>query len=392
MFWRKNALPLSAIFLLTLVWGCSSDDTGTGEDERPEPVTESIGPEGGTIGISGEVSLIIPDGVLADTVDFSIVRNTSPSPGGDKAFASSVFTIEPSATNFSSPCSLTIEYNEAQLGAMPDDSVKVCIHNGTVWEALTTTVNKTNNTATATISHLSDYADMYTPPAQVSFSDIADFTEKGLRLFFEFFDGVHYVMQFHQYEIGSLPEGVRYYRAGGKYEFDINVTGEVGDDSPVTGYIIPNDTAYYWRWVCTEWDGDVCADSEYVATDTIPPTYIEDGFQENEVARFAWSAKRYLPNIHTVGAGTFALRMLDYTRYHFTLVDRTVFLPYDDLGIFEITSLGYSWDWEAHFTDSTRFDYIYHIRYFRCVDWDTLPDPDVCRFWFEVTSWPYDRS
>jgi hypothetical protein len=50
------------------------------------------------------------------------------------------------------------------------------------------------------------------------------------------------------------------------------------------------------------------------------------------------------------------------------------------------------WDILTEFTDAARYTYTYERKYYRCLQWDTEPNPDTCLEWTEVTSWPYDSS
>ena len=157
-YYKGLGLLIILIFILT---GCGSDDNGASPGNGTTPTEGSIGPEGGTVEIANKISLTIPAGALADTVDFSISTNSSPAtPPGSMGFLSSAYTIEPSGTNFSSPAIISINYNEQSLGGADEDSVKICTNEGSGWSDLSGTVNKSQNLVTANISHLSDFAAM----------------------------------------------------------------------------------------------------------------------------------------------------------------------------------------------------------------------------------------
>ncbi|MBN2541436.1 hypothetical protein JXI42_01065 [bacterium] len=141
-----------------MFFSCSSDDDDD-NGNGPGPTEGQIGPEGGIIEIAGGVALDIPAGALADTVEFSIDENTSPTPvGGDMEFVSTVYTMEPSGTNFLVPATVTLKYNEADLGGTAETSVKLYTNDGSGWEELPATVDTDENEVTSNITHLSDFA------------------------------------------------------------------------------------------------------------------------------------------------------------------------------------------------------------------------------------------
>ncbi len=158
-------LLLSAMLILS----CGGDDSGTNSGNGSTPVQSSIGPEGGTIEMTGKASLTVPAGALSDTVDFSIEINGSPDPpGGSMGFVSSAYTIEPTGTQFSTPAVVRINYNEQDLGGGDEDSVKIYTNDGSAWDPLSTTVNEVTNQATTEVTHLSDFAVMVDTTSSVS--------------------------------------------------------------------------------------------------------------------------------------------------------------------------------------------------------------------------------
>jgi hypothetical protein len=148
---RSLLLTSMLVFSLIIV-GCSTDN-----DEN-HTAENAIGPEGGKIEISNEVSLVIPAGALTDTIDFTMEMNASPNPiGGKNAIVSDAFEIGPTGTNFSQPCTISIHYNESEIGTGNESDIKIYADVGTGWEELSTTVNEAENKVTATINHLSLY-------------------------------------------------------------------------------------------------------------------------------------------------------------------------------------------------------------------------------------------
>ncbi|MBD3233395.1 MAG: hypothetical protein GF315_06690 [candidate division Zixibacteria bacterium] len=138
--------------------GCSSDDKGTNSNGGDQLIEESIGPAGGTIEMTGEAALEIPVGAVVDTVDFSMEENDSPEAlGGTSDFVSTVVTIGPAGTQFNIPATITIDYNESNLGGGSEDDITIYTNDGDGWVALTTTVDTDSNRASAEVTHLSDF-------------------------------------------------------------------------------------------------------------------------------------------------------------------------------------------------------------------------------------------
>ncbi len=74
-YWSFIVVSFLAVGLIFA--GCSSDDKGTNSNGDDQFIEESIGSGGGTIEMTGEASLEIPAGALADTVDFTMEENSS---------------------------------------------------------------------------------------------------------------------------------------------------------------------------------------------------------------------------------------------------------------------------------------------------------------------------
>ncbi|MCK5126637.1 MAG: hypothetical protein KAR42_10305 [candidate division Zixibacteria bacterium] len=150
---------LLVLFSLSLIFtlaGCSDDDTPT--SSGGDTTTTGIGPAGGTIQIAGSVSLVIPPGALPDTIDFTITTNGSPAAmSGTTGPVSPCFTIEPSGTNFTSPATITINYNPALVANAGEQTVGLYTDNGPGWVLLTTIRDTVNNTVIGPVSHLSDF-------------------------------------------------------------------------------------------------------------------------------------------------------------------------------------------------------------------------------------------
>jgi hypothetical protein len=139
------------------VGGCSS--SGTGPSDDPSSAQGTVGPNGGSVEIDGEIELAIPPGAVADDTDFTIEEDdnpTSPTPPMD--FVSSCYDIEPDDLVFLSAATVTIEYDPNDLGRADEDDIVICTNSGSGWEECTTTVDAGANEASAEIGHLSDFA------------------------------------------------------------------------------------------------------------------------------------------------------------------------------------------------------------------------------------------
>ena len=109
---KGKVIFVAALLPVLFCLGCSDDDKGTDGDNGDQPVTASIGPEGGSVSIAGEVTLVILSGALSETIDFTITKkDVLAPPPGTKAYVSPNYSIEPSGTNFDIPAAITIKYN-----------------------------------------------------------------------------------------------------------------------------------------------------------------------------------------------------------------------------------------------------------------------------------------
>ncbi len=156
---KGKVIFVAALLPVLFCLGCSDDDKGTDGDNGDQPVTASIGPEGGSVSIAGEVTLVILSGALSETIDFTITKkDVLAPPPGTKAYVSPNYSIEPSGTNFDIPAAITIKYNPAALGGAEEQSVEVFCHDVSGWEAAPTTVSAPTDQAIGVIDHLSDFA------------------------------------------------------------------------------------------------------------------------------------------------------------------------------------------------------------------------------------------
>ncbi len=144
---------------LALAVGCSSSGGSGPDDDDNDPAGSSIGPAGGEVELDGQARLNVPAGALADTVDFTMEENNSPTaPPQGKGFCSDCVSIGPSGTTFVVPATVTIEYDPGDLGGADEGDVVIYTDDGRGWTALTTTVDEGDNEASAEVDHLSDFA------------------------------------------------------------------------------------------------------------------------------------------------------------------------------------------------------------------------------------------
>ncbi len=159
----KRLLLLLIILAMsvTLIVGCSSSGGSGPDDDDNDPIEGAIGPAGGDVELYGQARLDVPAGALNDTVDFTIQENDSPTaPPAGKDFCSDCVSIGPSGTNFTTPATVTVEYDPGDLGGADEADVVIYTDDGRGWSALTTTVDEGDNEASAEVSHLSDFAAM----------------------------------------------------------------------------------------------------------------------------------------------------------------------------------------------------------------------------------------
>ncbi len=104
--------------------------------------------------------MTIPANALDSTINFTMVD------AGDnhqqmvsvRALGSEVYSIGPTGTTFNEPVQLILHYNEEDLNGVAESAIIIYTDSGSGWMALPTTVDQNANTATAEITHLSDFA------------------------------------------------------------------------------------------------------------------------------------------------------------------------------------------------------------------------------------------
>jgi hypothetical protein len=136
----------------------SCSDKSSGPNNQNPPTQQSIGPEGGTIQITGEVTLTIPAGALSDTIQFSITRDNSPTlPGGTMRYVSNCYSIKPNGTQFAAAAGLTLKYSHSLLGRGSENAIAIYTYDSSACEPMITSIDTAGNIAVAAIHHLSNF-------------------------------------------------------------------------------------------------------------------------------------------------------------------------------------------------------------------------------------------
>ncbi len=183
-------------------WGDSSGPSGVGPGEG-DAVTENVSfdpwldasyPDGSAIGFDNsktEDSVESSDSVNAEneadtTVDFDnvdtgvsgsvTVGKLDNNPGSSSPSGNPVkyIGISTSISNDNiNSVDITISYTDSEISGIAEDSLTIYYWNGDSWESLSTTVDSNNNTATATVTHLSSFALAGSSSASFEISDLS---------------------------------------------------------------------------------------------------------------------------------------------------------------------------------------------------------------------------
>jgi len=158
-----------------LMTGCKKSTAPHDDDTDPNPppqgipaitaigkptgaaVQKNIGASGGTIvSADGRTRLIIPSGALGtdQTITMQPIEGTAP-----LRIATASYRLEPHGLQFKKPVQLVLNYSDAILAGTPPELVSIATlqANGSWKTAGKVTVDKTNKTMTADITHFSDY-------------------------------------------------------------------------------------------------------------------------------------------------------------------------------------------------------------------------------------------
>ena len=157
------------------------------------PVRENISAStGGTVVVNViEINitvnvLIVPPNALSENTTITVVR-APPENLSSYAMVSCIFDIGPSGTTFTTPSTLTLPYNENEIPpGVSEETLAIYCHTGNNWERLGGTVDKTANTVSIQIDHLSEYAVMTSVGGgvQVTISPASNSGNPGERLEF----------------------------------------------------------------------------------------------------------------------------------------------------------------------------------------------------------------
>lgn len=153
------SLAVLAALTLLLIAACGSDDDPADPTPPSGTTTGTIGAGGGSIAMAGQIELAIPAGALDQDRQFTLSAVASPpaDPTGRDALGS-VYSIGPSGTTFDQPATLTLHYDESDLGGADESDIVIYTSSGGAWTALPTTVDEANDRATADVVHLSYFA------------------------------------------------------------------------------------------------------------------------------------------------------------------------------------------------------------------------------------------
>jgi hypothetical protein len=114
----------------------------------------TIGPEGGTLGLSG-VTVTIPPGALDRSIVLSITPIAAPVPG----IIGQAYEIGPTGTTFKTPISIVFAYAGAELQGRPPSAFSVSTVVNHAWQAVSSPlIDSYVETIGGTTTHLSPYA------------------------------------------------------------------------------------------------------------------------------------------------------------------------------------------------------------------------------------------
>lgn len=338
---------ICAILLCTLIvaLGCSDSNKGVNNTQPPVVGTDTIGPAGGTVALSGQIELVIPAGALASDVVFTIQENKTPAAMADSVLAvSPVFTIGPAGTNFSPPCTVTINYNEALLAGHDESELQVSTYSSGTWSELSALVDEVNNKASAEVAHLSDYSvTVYerTAPGP-GMSAMLDASAPAIEYYGKLWSQLHRMLWYID-KRGPLESGITYNKTTGRFSFEIYIGDDPDPDYDVYGFVLGGPLTY--SNFCTDSIEGICLDTIQIPDTTVgPPAAIADGLHQNEVAIITWFADSNVgPGFTLAAAGTFSLFMLSHDAYRLTIPQENRLYP-ADTSRFEITSLNNNWN------------------------------------------------
>ncbi len=124
-------------------------------------VSMTIGSAGGTLTTPGGVTLVIPPGALATDTMITVVYAGN---GMGMGTVGDVFELLPDATTFAVPVALTVPYDAARLGGLPENELAVATWSNSQWVTTGwTLVDGARDRATSYITHFSQWAVVPSP-------------------------------------------------------------------------------------------------------------------------------------------------------------------------------------------------------------------------------------
>ena len=140
----------------------TSGNTTTPGEIIGEAVSTITAETGGTVEISGSISVEVPPGAINGTLNITVQEETATSPAGFTLLGH-VYEIGPTGTQFSEPVNITLHYNPADVPAgVAENDIHIYWYNEQTnsWVDMGGTVDTTAHTVTIQVTHLSKYAMM----------------------------------------------------------------------------------------------------------------------------------------------------------------------------------------------------------------------------------------
>jgi hypothetical protein len=156
---------------------CGGDDSSDGGGQSaPQTVSKEVSAAtGGTVEGPG-VQLDIPPGALSQDTTISVVVQGKAGVPSSDTVASSVFEMGPDGLQFAQPVTLQIDFDASNPPA--DAKAQIAVLEGSTWKALgDSTVS--GSTVTATTTHFSTFAVVWTSSGQTGGMCAEDFTACG---------------------------------------------------------------------------------------------------------------------------------------------------------------------------------------------------------------------
>lgn len=135
----------------------------------PTPASTTISPvSGGTLtNNNGSLQLTFPPGAVSEPITVTYQPLTVSGPPGAVGLASFALTAASASgpvTQFGTTITITVTYNPAQLGGLPESKIQIYFQQGDGnWVALKTTVDPVRRTAMATVDHFTVFGVFASP-------------------------------------------------------------------------------------------------------------------------------------------------------------------------------------------------------------------------------------